>query len=66
LAELSGYGHRYLREKLGGIMMELRSGQPGTVSSAAEYLLMFFDNPALHEHLDHVADHWETKACYVG
>ena len=22
---------------------------------------MFFDNPALHEHLDLIADHWETK-----
>lgn len=61
LAELSGYGRRYLQEKLGAIMIALRSGKLGTVSSAAEYLLMFFDNPALHEHLNLVADHWETK-----
>ena len=56
-AELSGDSHRYLHEKLAGIMPELRAGQP----SAAAYLLMFFDNPAVHEHLDVVAGHWETK-----
>jgi hypothetical protein len=48
-AEVSEYGHGYLHQKLAGIMTELRSGQPLTVSQAASYLLMFFDNPALHD-----------------
>jgi len=60
-AELSGHGRRYLLEKLSGIMIELRSGEPLTVAGAAEYLLMFFDDPRLHELLDLVASHWETK-----
>lgn len=60
-AELSGYDLGYLRRKLAGIMIELRSGSPRNVADAAAYLLMFFDNPALYEHLDVVADHWETK-----
>jgi hypothetical protein len=60
-AALTGYDRRYLLQKLGGIMPELRSGNPALVASAAEYLLMFFDNPALYEHLDRVADNMKTK-----
>jgi hypothetical protein len=55
---ISGSDRVYLDEKL-SILLDDWSDYAGAWSRAP-YVLMFFDNPALYEHLDAVAGSWES------
>jgi len=52
---------QYLKEKLGCVTSGW--GEPGNhqISERAKYVLMIFDNPALHEHLDAVQGTWNPQ-----
>ncbi len=59
-SEITDYSLEYLAEKLAWITHYWRqAGDPDGSTFAgdrAKYVLMFFDNPALYEHLDSVAE----------
>jgi hypothetical protein len=58
-SEITDYSLEYLTEKLAWITRYWRQGgarEPDFASDRAQYVLMFFDNPALYEHLDEVAE----------
>jgi hypothetical protein len=59
--ELSGNSREYLFEKLTAIIEELDSRDRYRAGQACIYILMFFDNPALYEHLDTVAGTWSPQ-----
>ena len=57
------YSLVYLKEKLRWIMENLdpnRQAERGHINDACVYVLMFFDTPALYEHLDQVVIGWHT------
>jgi len=54
------YSLTYLAEKLSGLTDD-DWGKANRPCRAAAYLLMFFDNPAVYEHLDSVAPTWDTR-----
>jgi len=56
--ELAGRSKAYLTERLAWITTVWREtgmGERELAGDRAKYVLMFFDNPALYEHLDAVA-----------
>ncbi len=59
--ELSGNSREYLFSKLTGIMEELDPMDRRRAGRACMYILLFFDIPALYEHLDAVAGTWSPE-----
>jgi hypothetical protein len=52
---------QYLKEKLGYITSSWGAPDGHDISERAKYVLMIFDNPALHEHLDAVQGTWNPQ-----
>ena len=62
--ELAQFSEDYLTEKLAWITTVWQRAGMGERESAgdrATYVLKFFDNPALYEHLDAVAGTWDPQ-----
>ncbi|GAA4536531.1 hypothetical protein [Amycolatopsis samaneae] len=57
-----GFSQEYLQEKLKFIISEPNPKRHRTMwTERAKYILMFFDNPRLHRHLDAVQGTWESQ-----
>jgi hypothetical protein len=62
--ELAGFSEDYLTEKMAWITTYWRKAgvrDRQVAGDRAKYVLMFFDNPALYEHLDAVAGTWDPQ-----
>lgn len=60
--EHEGFSQEYLEEKLAFIISEPDPRRPrGAWAERAKYVLMFFDNPRLHPHLDAVQGTWNPQ-----